>query len=270
MMRPTAGGTGTMAYGETHVIHGVTGDDIREADWMLLSGEERLRCQRLVRPVDRLRFVSAHGTLRRTLAEYLRVAPAQIRFGRRPCAGCGSVEHGAPRVEWPYTSLRFSLARSGPHCLVAVAAGRDVGVDIECRRTVESLDLAPLCLTAAERAYVSEQPPETRWVLFLRCWTRKEAVLKAAGLGLGGTVNLTDVDVDPASREWTSVQLPTDGVTGTAWTIVDLPVSEEVSGAVAGPAQDWGPVLLRTGGTEGAARLDARAMPAPAHGDAEA
>jgi 4'-phosphopantetheinyl transferase len=51
-------------------------------------------------------------------------------------------------------------------------------------------------LTRAEKAAVLEAPPDQCDELFLRLWTRKEAVLKAAGVGLVEAPDHVDVPVE--------------------------------------------------------------------------
>jgi phosphopantetheine--protein transferase-like protein len=69
--------------------------------------------------------------------------------------------------------------------ILAVTAGREVGVDIEMHsRSINWPQTAPEVFSPAELAYVASQPTEeTRKEAFFRIWTRKEALLKAIGKG---------------------------------------------------------------------------------------
>ncbi len=211
---------GALAAGEIHVWHGrVTGERASD-DVAVLSDAERARSERLLRPGDRARFVASHAAQRRLLARYLGTDPAAIRFGRSVCCGCGSSEHGRPSIEWPSAGLSHNLSHSGEHWLLAVAVGGPVGVDIECHRDIEIDRMAEACLTESERVYLNDQPDELRKQAFFRCWTRKEAVLKACGVGLA--TSLASLEVHPERSGAVEVR----HISGTCpgrWLAQDLP-----------------------------------------------
>ncbi|MFD7257529.1 4'-phosphopantetheinyl transferase family protein [Streptomyces sp. NPDC059874] len=72
-----------------------------------------------------------------------------------------------------------------------------VGIDVEQIRPLDVAQVDTPVLTAAEREAVMALPEgPDRTTAFLRCWTRKEAVLKALGIGL--TTDLTALE----SRGW--------------------------------------------------------------------
>jgi 4'-phosphopantetheinyl transferase len=186
---------------EVHAWHGRTGEpsgapgEPREPDLAILSADERSRCGRFVRQADRVRFAATHAAVRRVLGRYLAAQPADVRFGRAACCECGSAEHGPPRIDWPRTDITCNLSGSGDHWLLAVTRGRRVGADIEVPRDVGAGQLALICLTAAEQQYLSTRREDERLGVFYRCWTRKEAVLKACGVGLSSS--LRDLEVSP-------------------------------------------------------------------------
>jgi 4'-phosphopantetheinyl transferase len=179
--------------GEVHVWHGLITAEPSSEDYAVLSDAERARSARFVRPGDSARFVAAHAAQRRLLARYLDTGPAAIRFGRSACCRCGSTEHGRPSIEWPPTALNHNLSRSRQHWLLAVAADGPVGADIECHRGIDIGRMADATLTAAEGLYLREQPDERRQWAFFLCWTRKEAVLKACGIGLAAKLGGLEV-----------------------------------------------------------------------------
>ncbi|HYC36581.1 MAG TPA: 4'-phosphopantetheinyl transferase superfamily protein [Usitatibacter sp.] len=106
------------------------------------------------------------------------------------------------------TSLRFNRSRSHGRCVVAVSRF-EIGIDLE--RVEPLADLAPLVeatLTARERDAFERMPQGERLAFFYRCWTRKEARLKAAGVGLRQ---------DPRGVE------TNDGLSGWRWSESDPP-----------------------------------------------
>jgi 4'-phosphopantetheinyl transferase len=190
-----------LTVSEVHAWHGrISGPGSApgepcESDLALLSAGERERCRRFVRQADRVRFAAAHAAMRRVLARYLAAGPAEVRFGRTPCCQCGSTEHGPPRIDWPPTDITCNLSGSDGHWLLAVTRGRPVGSDIEVPRDINVGQLASGCLTASEQQYLSGHSEDSRLREFYRCWTRKEAVLKACGVGLSSS--LRELEVAP-------------------------------------------------------------------------
>jgi len=147
-----------------------------------LDEVERRRCERLVRADDRARFVAGRLLARRAVAGELGCAPGDVRIVQR-CAVCGGA-HGKPRVAG-HAGLGLSIAHAGEHVVVAVARGRDVGIDVE--RVGPYEDLAGRdagVLHDAERAVLAALAPAERARAFCSYWTRKEALLKASGEGL--------------------------------------------------------------------------------------
>jgi 4'-phosphopantetheinyl transferase len=147
-----------------------------------LSWQELRRAAGLRSWRDRRRFVAAHGALRELLGRYLGLAPGRIGFKHGAC-GRPELARGG--------RLRFSLSHADGLALVAIAAQAEVGVDVERLRPVpEAGDIADGFFTATEAGALAALPPGRRDAAFLRCWTRKEAWLKARGCGLAGGMNL--------------------------------------------------------------------------------
>jgi 4'-phosphopantetheinyl transferase len=154
-----------------------------------LSEEERARASRFAFPIDRIRYVAAHGQLRQVLAAYLGRSPADLAFDLGP--------QGKPRLAGS-SELSFNLSHSGDLGLLAVAWGREVGVDTEAIRPVPDLDdLVARCFSGSERSALASLPEELRLTAFFDGWTRKEAFLKALGAGLSRPLQSFDVSLLP-------------------------------------------------------------------------
>ncbi len=144
----------------------------------VLSADERGRADRFVFDRHRHRFTIARGMLRLILGRYLDRPPASLVFAYGP--------QGKPSLRDPAdTPLRFNISHAGTLALIAVTAGRDLGVD------VERIDPERAAVSIAERFFAPEEVavfrslPEAQWVTaFFNCWTRKEAYMKATGRGL--------------------------------------------------------------------------------------
>jgi 4'-phosphopantetheinyl transferase len=157
-----------------------------------LSEEERARAARFRSPEDGLRFTVAHGALRAILARYAGESAGGLVFHRN--------EYGKPALRGA-TEVRFNLAHSHAVALVAVARGREVGVDLErVLPGVEPLEIAGSYFTRREVAALAALPPEHRVHAFYRCWTRKEAFVKALGMGLSRALDSFDVSLDADSH----------------------------------------------------------------------
>ena len=108
---------------------------------------------------------------------------------------------GKPSVVEP-AGLRFNLSHSQSLALIAVDDDADVGIDVELLRPMNDAEaLAGSYFTPAERQALEALAPEARDRAFLTCWTRKEACLKATGLGLSVDTRSFEVGLSPETRE---------------------------------------------------------------------
>lgn len=159
-----------------------------------LDDADRGRVAKIADAGARRRAVVSRGLLRRVLASGLGVAPAALRFTLSA--------HGKPRLETDATARdapQFNLTHAGGWWLMAVADG-PVGIDLEMTgRAVDAARLAGRVFTPGERAalqLVAGDESATRAV-FLDCWTRKEALLKALGTGFAGGAQAFHVGPGP-------------------------------------------------------------------------
>ena len=147
----------------------------------LLSSEELERSRQFVNRLDRLRFMTGRLLVRYALSERLAVTPAEIQIVQT-CFICGA-PHGKPRLstgEW-----QFSISHAGEYVVVAITSQSRVGIDIEpIDASLCVSDLINLVLTKEEQDVFYTCPIEQSVQVFLRYWTRKEALLKCLGLGL--------------------------------------------------------------------------------------
>jgi 4'-phosphopantetheinyl transferase len=120
------------------------------------------------------------------LAAYLDVNPAEIVLVLD--------DHGKPRLRSPdYAWLHFNLSDSAEVVVFAVARGREVGVDVEQVHADFPVDeVARRFLSLCEQNALAASAQQDRVDFFYQLWTRKEALLKALGVGLGGAQPSTD------------------------------------------------------------------------------
>lgn len=154
-----------------------TGDELR-----ILSDDERARAARFVRVRERRRFARCRAALRQILGRLLDEPADSLRF-KAAAVGKPELDRG-PDVVAP---IRFNVSHSAELGIVAVCLGREVGVDIERIRDIHEADrIVASFFTPAEQSAFSAIPASERAAAFHRGWTRKEAVLKGYGSGLGG------------------------------------------------------------------------------------
>jgi len=147
----------------------------------LLSSPERERAEGIRIDSHRRRYVVGHGRLRRILARYLDVAAGAIDFGRHP--------RGKPFINPAQNpnDIQFNFSHTADTALVAIAIGRTLGVDVEEHRDDVDMELiARRQFAPGEQDRMVSLPRDERAVAFYRCWTRKEAYLKAIGDGIAG------------------------------------------------------------------------------------
>ena len=201
---------------------------------------ERERAGAFVRAAEGVWYLAHRLATRRILADRLRCRPEEVVIGRSSCPGCGSFDHGPPRLFAPRSPLTLSLSRSGPHWLLALAPGGGrTGADIELLGDRDVAGLARVCLTPAEQRRLRGTEPAARGALFHRCWTRKEAVAKALGTGLAAGLAGIETGLGSATAVRSRVADPSAAVVavrgrpGGRFLVRDLRLPSGLAGAVA-------------------------------------
>lgn len=151
-----------------------------------LSDDERARAGRFVFERDRNRFVVARGRLREILGRELSRAPGALRFTYS--------ENGKPALDDGFGDLRFNLSHSESVAALALARAFELGVDVEFVRPLKE-DVAERFFSRRENEQLASLPADDQLAGFYRCWTRKEAIVKAIGEGLSRPLDSFDVSV---------------------------------------------------------------------------
>jgi 4'-phosphopantetheinyl transferase len=198
-----------------------------------LSADEIARAGRFYFERDRRSFIGRRGILRAILATYLETTPSALRFLYN--------EFGKPRLEGSKEarSLSFNLSHSGLLVLVAVAIERDVGVDIEfIDSSVSFEEVAKRFFSPNEIATLEALPQSLRPAGFFNCWARKEAYLKARGMGL--SIPLDSFDVSLIQGE-TATLVGTENSSSdiSNWKVENLNIDSRYAAAVAAAGRDW-------------------------------
>ncbi len=160
----------------------------------VLSQDEIERAARFHFERDARRYTVAHGALRSILGRYAGLPAEALAFTITP--------YGKPYLRPDACSalpdLNFNLSHSGEFALVGVCRFGRLGVDIELERPdFANGEIAERFFSHGEVRDLNTLPPDQRVPAFFRCWTRKEAFVKARGEGLSLPLNGFDVSLLP-------------------------------------------------------------------------
>jgi 4'-phosphopantetheinyl transferase len=190
-----------------------------------LSEDERLRAARFKFARDARHFVVARSALRSLLGEYLSMPPRRLEFAYG--------EHGKPAFEGTHAVLGFNISHSGEMAVVAVGWSRALGVDVERMRPLPDLaDLAARSFAPRELSALGALPETDRLGAFFRCWTRKEAFIKATGQGLAQRLDAFAVSL-AADEPARFLDIDGDRDALARWTLHDLAPPVGYAGALA-------------------------------------
>jgi 4'-phosphopantetheinyl transferase len=161
--------------------------------YALLPHDERIRADRMATEALFARHVAAHGCLRLVLADYLGVPPASIEFVLSA--------NGKPRLSSALGSrLSFNLSHSEGVAIIGITSRAEIGVDTEGLRPLpDRLAIARNSFTLSESSQLAAMTDADSTLAFLRCWTLKEAFVKATGDGLSIPLNSFEISMDPES-----------------------------------------------------------------------
>jgi 4'-phosphopantetheinyl transferase len=189
----------------------------------LLSTDERERADRMVTQTLQNRRAAAQSILRDVLARYLAISPSRIVFSLG--------ERGKPSVQG--SDLEFNMSHTEDLALIALTRTHPIGVDIEFIKTSKYHEsIVEKNYSPQEFAQYQSLPEGEKLEAFFRGWTRKEAYIKAIGLGL--YYPLEKFTVDLASKE-DRAMLSIEGSTERAstWFLPSFWADEKIIGAVA-------------------------------------
>lgn len=192
-----------------------------------LSGPERRQIDRLHRSDVRIRRCTSRGLLRASLARYLDIEPGALAFAKNSA--------GKPALVSPTRDLQFNVSHSENLWVCAVTKRQPVGVDVERVRPLSPHHIMPF-LAPEERmaweASFSAQPRSEAINALFSLWTRKEAYVKARGLGFHLPLDAFAVTI--GSRRPPKLQYDRrDPEAPTAWTLTDLDHFPGMRGALA-------------------------------------
>ena len=205
-----------------------------ESRWQqMLSSDELTRAAAFHFSRDRQRFVASRALLRTVLAGYLATDPGGLTFSYS--------DKEKPSLDATYANrgITFNISHSGGIALLAVTRGREIGVDVEQVRPDADLEaIARRFFSAGEQSQFAALPAEEKVEAFFRCWTRKEAYIKATGDGLSLPLSQFDVSLAAGDRNALLATRPDVSEAG-RWLLQEVPGGPGYIAALCVRGQDW-------------------------------
>jgi len=199
----------------------------------VLSPDEQEKAARFHFEKDRQHFTAARGFLRMILGRYLGSDPGELRFSYN--------SYGKPSLaaEFSNPPLRFNLAHSHGLALFAFNRGRELGIDLESIRPDRATEeIAERFFAEAEVSALRSLPLEARVRAFFDCWTRKEAFIKARGMGLSLQLDKFAVTLRPGETP-ALLSVADDPEALSRWILRNLEPADGYAAALAVEGHDW-------------------------------
>ena len=181
-----------------------------------LSSDEQERADRYPIELGKNRFIVRRGLIRTIIGCNLGIEPAAVQF-HHPPGGKPFIEHRSDKGK-----LLFSISHSDGLALYAIAWNREIGADLERVRLLDEAEvIAQRFFSTNEVEAIQKLPQGQRIQGFFNCWTRKEAYLKATGLGLSRPLNEIIVSLVPGEMA-RLVSVAGDQKEPSRWSLIDL------------------------------------------------
>jgi 4'-phosphopantetheinyl transferase len=199
----------------------------------VLAKEEIARAAQFHFEKDRNHWIVARGILRILLGRYVNTAPDQLKFS--------SNAYGKPFLAFPSlsTQLQFNVSHSQDLALYAFTFNRQVGIDVEHKRAdLDYEALATVSFSPNEQACLRSLPYDLKQEAFFNCWTRKEAYIKARGIGFSIPTNQFDVSFIPGEPA-ALLHHREDSRETTRWSLLELEPGMGYAGTLAVEGVGW-------------------------------
>lgn len=196
----------------------------------LLSNDEQIKADHFRFEKLRLRYIAGRAVLRKLLGGYIGCEPEALIFVYN--------DYGKPSLQNVDSGLRFNVSHSGETMLAAFALNSKIGIDIETiQQNIDCMDICQHWFSVQESDALRDLPEEKRIGAFFRVWTRKEAYIKARGIGLSYPLNRFSVSMDETAPALLEHQDCAQEMK--SWQIYNIEVSSAYSAAVAIEAARW-------------------------------
>lgn len=209
-----------------HCTLDIAADQINELR-KYLSRQERHRADQFLFADKRNQFVCTRARLRQCLALGSGLPADEIEI--KTDASGKPYLAGQARS----TDIHFNISHTNGLALIAITRAQPVGIDVESvAQNVQHTRLAENYFSTREKNAIASLPPEQVPAAFFACWTRKEAVLKAVGVGFAHGLDSFDAATAPEVAQC-QVELQSDDGLVNTWHIETLPCETGFAGALA-------------------------------------
>jgi len=222
LVRPGPSSSLVVRENEVHIwLVQTNGESISLGDFKdLLSSVEQDRASKFKFETDRRRYITAHAALRSILSNYVNSPARELQFASGP--------YGKPKLAPIHDKkkIAFNLSHSHEVALIAVTQGREIGVDVEwVKKDFPIREVAERFFTPKEVTALRALPEHLQRKAFFKCWTSKEAFLKAKGTGLSG--ELDEVEITLAGEKHVRINANVPG-----WSLAELNVCDGYEAAL--------------------------------------
>jgi 4'-phosphopantetheinyl transferase len=191
-----------------------------------LPASERDKSERFRLEIIKTRYTKCHFLLRKLLGQYLGVDFYHKEFNYN--------EYGKPSLknEKDNNLIYFNSSDSENICVFAFTKYGDVGIDVEKIHDLSDMGgIAESFFSSSEIKKLCSLPEHSKKNTFFKYWTRKEALLKAMGVGLSYPLDKLDVHSDEDNTSRVSITIHQN--TKTKWKIQDINIFDGFSSALA-------------------------------------
>ncbi len=114
---------------------------------------------------------------------------------------CRSASRASLQTKLASRQIEFNLSHTKTAFAIVVSYEHIVGIDIEdITRKVDINGVAKQVFSADEITYLNALSDNEKQHAFYRCWTRKEAYVKALGIGIA-SANLRELTLTPEVKD---------------------------------------------------------------------
>lgn len=170
----------------------VSDTELLQTCFSALDSHEVARRNRFSTLELRNRFTLVRGILRQLLGKHLGVPANRVEIVYNA--------YGRPGLKEPFNQqLQFNLSYSSHLALIALSRDLQIGVDIEKIQPIPEMDaIVSRWFSLLELDAWKRLQPDERLQGFYNGWTRKEAFIKATGLGLSYPLKQFSVTLTPS------------------------------------------------------------------------
>ena len=152
----------------------------------ILSEEEKIRSNRFYFEIDQKNFTISRGILKLLLSKYLNKLPKEIFFE--------SNNYGKPFIK--NSNIKFNISHTKEILALAFSFDTELGIDVEKIREIKLYqDIVKRFFSENEIKEFFSLPENEYQNTFFTIWTRKEAFIKAIGMGLSAKLDSFDVSI---------------------------------------------------------------------------